>query len=99
MNQQNSKKVFQGEIFSVWQWEQEMFDGSKKTFERITRNDAASMIGVLPDKKIVLVWDQQPDRSGVLTPAGGGIEEGESPEEGAKREFREETGYVAEIVV
>ena len=99
MNQPDMKKVFQGEIFSVWQWEQEMFDGSKKTFERISRNDAASMIGVLPDKRILLIWDQQPDREGVLTPAGGGIEKGETPQEAATREFQEETGYITKKVI
>jgi ADP-ribose pyrophosphatase len=87
------KKVFQGDIFSVWQWEQELYDGSKKVFEKVKRSDSAGVIGVLPDKRIMLVWDEQPGRDGVLTCAGGQIEEGEEPAVTAKREFLEETGY------
>jgi ADP-ribose pyrophosphatase len=89
------KKVFQGKIFSVWQWEQELFDGSTATFECVGRPDYACAIGILPDHKILLVEDTQPDREAVITPAGGGVEEGEEPEAAARREFREETGYEA----
>lgn len=80
-------------MFSVWQWEQELYDGSHATFERIARSDYAYAIGVLPDQRIMLVEDEQPDRGAVLTPAGGGVEEGESPAAAAAREFIEETGY------
>ncbi|MEK7499254.1 MAG: NUDIX hydrolase [Patescibacteria group bacterium] len=86
-------KVFQGLIFSVWQWEQVLFDGSNKIFERVIRPDATRVIGVLPDKRIILTWDEQPHREGVLTPAGGQLDEGEELETGAAREFFEETGY------
>lgn len=86
-------RVFTGKIFSVWQWEQELFDGTTTTFERLTRNDYAYVIGVLPDKNILLIKDEQPDREPVLTPAGGKVEPGESPAEAATREFKEETGY------
>lgn len=89
------KKVFQGDIFSVWQWEQKLYDGSTKTFERVQRGDAAFIIGVLPDKRILLIWDEQPDREGVLGLAGGKVEAGEDPKDAAAREFLEETGYEA----
>ncbi len=87
------KKVFQGDIHSVWQWEQELFDGSKKRFEKIGRPDATRVLGVLPDGRILLVWDEQPQREGVLTLAGGQIDEGEDPAPSAAWEFLEETGY------
>lgn len=93
------KKVFQGEIFSVWQWEQKLYDGSTAIFEKIERPDYAFMVGTLPDKRILLVWDEQPHREGALTPAGGKVEAGESPEEAAEREFQEETGYKATIII
>lgn len=93
------KKVFQGEIFSVWQWEQKLYDGTTKTFEKISRTDAGSVIGVLPDKRILLIWDEQPHREGYLTPACGKMEEGETPKMTAAREFREETGYEAEKLI
>ncbi len=92
------KKVFQGDIFSVWQWEQELYDGSKKVFEKVKRSDSAGVIGILPDKRIVLVWDEQPGREGVLTCAGGQVDEGEDPITAAGREFLEETGYRANLL-
>lgn len=70
-----------------------MFDGTTQIFEGVTRPDYGTAVGVLPDKNILLVWDEQPDRKGVLTSAGGRLEIGESAEEGTKREFLEETGY------
>lgn len=98
MDENTAKKVFQGKIFSVWQWEQKLFDGTTQTFERASRADAVRVIGVLPDKKILLAWDEQPDREGVLNMAGGQMDEGEQPEEAAKREFFEETGYEVETL-
>ncbi|HLC48962.1 MAG TPA: NUDIX hydrolase [Candidatus Andersenbacteria bacterium] len=93
MNEKNAKKVFRGKIFSVWQWEQKLYDGTTKTFEHVTRTDAVRVIGVMPDKRILFVWDEQPDREGVLSMAGGQIDADETPEKSAKREFLEETGY------
>lgn len=97
MNPEDAKKVFQGTIFSVWQWEQELYDGSTKTFEKIGRTSTANTVGILPDNRIMLVWDEQPGREveGVLTAPGGQIDEGETPEQTAAREFFEETGYIA----
>lgn len=89
----NAKKVFQGKIFAVWQWEQELYDGTFSTFERLSRPDYAFGIGVLDDGQIMLLHDEQPDREAVLTPAGGKVDPGESPEEALRREFLEETGY------
>lgn len=90
---QEAKKVFEGEIFSVWQWEQELYDGSTVVFEKVTRPNYASVVGVLPNANVLLAWDEQPHRQGVLTTPGGRIEDDESPQEGARREFLEETGY------
>lgn len=89
----NAKKVFQGTIFAVWQWNQKLYDGTTGVFEGLSRPDYGTVVGVLPDRSILLVFDEQPDREGVLTTAGGRVEEGESSEEGARREFLEETGY------
>ena len=30
-----AKRVFKGVIFDVYQWEQEMFDGTKEIFEKL----------------------------------------------------------------
>lgn len=88
-----AKKVFQGQIYSVWQWEQKLYDGTYKTWEGLTRADTVHTVGILSDGTILLTEDKQPGRQGVLTPPGGQVDEGEKPAEAAVREFREETGY------
>ena len=92
------KKIFQGKIFSVWQWEQELYDGSKATFEKASRADAVRVIATMPDKTILFVQDEQPDREPVLGLPGGQVDEGESAETAARREFLEETGYEAQRI-
>lgn len=89
----DAKKVFQGKIFAVWQWEQELYDGSFTTFERLSRPGYTFGVGVLEDGKILLLYDEQPDREPVLTPAGGKVDDGESSKEALRREFLEEIGY------
>jgi ADP-ribose pyrophosphatase len=94
-----AKKVFQGKLFAVWQWEQTLFDGSQTTFERIARPDYAYVIGILPNQEILLIKDEQPDRDPVITPAGGKVDEGETPEVAALRELQEETGYTSKALI
>lgn len=77
----------------MWQWQQELYDGSFATFERIARPDYAYAVGVMEDERLLLIKDEQPDRDWVITPAGGKVDAGETPTEAAKREFQEETGY------
>jgi len=89
----HKQKVFQGDIFTVWNWEQELYDGTTMTFERATRTDVTHAVGILPDGRILLTEDTQPHREAVITPPGGKVEDGETPEETVRREFMEETGY------
>jgi len=90
----DAKCVFNGVLFDVYHWEQELFDGQTATFEKLKRNDSAVVIPVLPDGTLLLVEDEQPGRNAVLTFPGGQGEDGEDPESVAGRELFEETGYV-----
>lgn len=87
-----SKKVFTGEIFEVYQWPQKMYDGSVATFERLKRPNTLSTIAIV-DGKILLNFEQQPGSGKIYALPGGRQEKNEMPLQGAKREFLEETGH------
>ena len=88
----HATKVFDGIIYDVYHWEQELFDGSTRTFEKLKRRDSGFVIPVLQNGNILIVEDSQPGRDTVITFPGGQTEEGEEPEDGVRRELREETG-------
>jgi 8-oxo-dGTP pyrophosphatase MutT (NUDIX family) len=92
----HAKKVFHGEIFDTYQWEQRLYDGRTATFERLQRSDTVEVVGVLPDQSILLIKQEQPGTQEYLSLVAGRMEEGEKPFETIKRELREETGYEAQ---
>ncbi len=89
----HAKKIFQGKLFGVYQWEQEMFDGTKEVFEKIARRDTVGVLAITTDKKILLTYQEQPGMKPFIGTPGGIIDEGEEPFLAAKRELLEETGY------
>lgn len=91
----HAKRVFQGEIFKVYQWPQKMYDGSTKTFEKIQRADTATVIPITQEGKIITSKQSQPGKKPFLSTIGGRIDIGENPLDAAKRELLEETGYAA----
>lgn len=93
----HATRVFEGQIFDVYQWEQVQFDGTTKTFEKLKRDDTVVTVPSLSDKRLLLIEDEQPGRSSILTFPAGRMDKGnESPLEAAKRELKEETGYESE---
>ena len=89
-----AKRVFKGKIFDVYQWEQEMFDGSTATFEMLQRPGTVEVIAI----KDNLIWyadEEQPSKGKFLSFFGGRIEAGEAPEAAAKRELLEEAGMAS----
>lgn len=95
----HAKKVFAGEIFDVFQWEQELFDKSKATFESLKRSDTVTVIPVTEDGKIILIEEEQPHIPLHQKNVAGKVDQGETPEETTKRELLEETGYECKDLV
>jgi ADP-ribose pyrophosphatase len=90
----HAKKVFDGIIFSIWQWEQEMYDGSIQTFEKSSRAASVGIIPITKDKKIVLTIQEQPGMNQFISLLGGVVDPGEKEVEAAHREIKEEAGLV-----
>lgn len=91
----NAKKVFGGVLFDVYQWEQELFDGTETLFEKLKRPDTVVIFPVLDDGKIILTEQEQPGKEPFIGATGGRVDEGEDILEAAKRELLEESGYEA----
>jgi ADP-ribose pyrophosphatase len=89
---EQATQVFKGVIYDVYQWQQPMFDGSRKTYEMLKRPDTVKVIAI-QDGQIVAIKDEQPGLPPKLTLPGG---RNDVPTEdelaAAKRELHEETG-------
>jgi 8-oxo-dGTP pyrophosphatase MutT (NUDIX family) len=83
-------------MFDAYQWEQELFDGTKAVFEQLKRPDTAITIPVTTDGRIVMLEEQQPGRMSSIIFPGGRIDPDEDPLKAAKRELLEETGYATD---
>lgn len=88
--------VYKGKLFEVWQWEQTLNNGTKSMFETLRRPDTVLVLPVLHDGQVILAEETQPGMAPMFRALGGRIEAGELPEEAARRELREESGYVAD---
>lgn len=91
----HAEKVFNGVIFDVYQWEQELFNGQKAIFERIRRPSTTEVIAVMDDK-ILIQFQEQPACPPFLSLPGGRVDEGQTVFENAQSELLEETGYQAQ---
>jgi ADP-ribose pyrophosphatase len=85
--------AFKGKIFDVYQWPEQLFDGTGHTFEMLKRPDTVVAVCVL-DGKILVINDEQPHFGSRKGFPGGRVEQSDgSIETAARREIHEETGY------
>lgn len=89
----NAQLVFEGMIFDVYQWPQELYDGTSHTFEMLKRTDTVNAICIVDDKFLVLD-DEQPHLGARLSFPGGRVDQSDaSIKDSIQREVHEETGY------
>ena len=87
----DAEKVFSGEVFDVYHWPQERFDGSIATFEMLKRPDTVEFIAIRDDK-LLLVEEEQPNKPLRLRFPGGRVDSGEDWSAAVQRECLEELG-------
>ena len=88
----HARCVFSGVLFDVFQWEQELFDGSTATFEAVRRLPSVQILATTPDDRVILLREEQPFVGRFVAVPGGRIDRGHTPEETVLRELREELG-------
>ena len=73
-------------------------DGVERTTEVKLEGETVAILALTPERDVVLARQFRPGPEETLRELpGGGIEEGESPVEAARRELLEETGYAGEL--
>lgn len=94
-----SEIVYEGKIFNIRQHLVELEDGKQSTRDVLEHNGASVIIAIKDNGNILLVkqYRKALERFMYELPAGR-IDPGETPQDAAARELREETGYTASSI-
>lgn len=95
MDVKNEKLVFKGKLYSVYQWEQELYDGTTSTFERAEHVPSVTMFAIYQGKIVIQKQIQPNIDTEFYSLAGGGVDENEKALDAAKRELLEEEGLTS----
>ncbi|MGN0832738.1 MAG: NUDIX hydrolase [Kiritimatiellia bacterium] len=89
-----TERKYTGKIISVDLLDIELPDGRRAKREVVRHGNAVAILARRPDGKFVFVQQYRKAAEAALVEViAGGLEPGEDPVEGAKRETAEETGY------
>ncbi len=90
----NCERKYTGKIISVDLVDIELPDGRKAKREVIRHGNAVAILARRPDERFVFVRQyRKAAEEALIEVIAGGLEPGEDPAEGARRETAEETGY------
>lgn len=95
----DSKIVFDGVRYKIYQAPREQFDGTVKTFEYLIRPDCVTIIPFISHDKVILTKQEHPGSEAFFDFPGGHVEQGETHEQAALRELEEETGFHANKII
>lgn len=94
-----SKMIFQGKVLTLKCDTVELPNGAEATREIIEHPGAVAVVPFTDDGQIVLVKQYRyPVERVMLEIPAGKLDNGEEPDDCAKRELAEETGYIAEKI-
>lgn len=89
-------EVYSGHLLKVQQDLVRLPDGASAQREYIHHPGAAAILALTDDEQVVLEWQYRyPGRSHYVEIPAGKLDAGEAPEQAARRELREETGWEA----
>lgn len=87
--------IYDGKIIKVLKDDVELSNG-KKSIREVVQHSGGVVILALKDTKVLMVEQYRyPLKKAILELPAGKLEKGENPDEAAKRELEEETGYKA----
>ncbi|NIA23720.1 MAG: NUDIX domain-containing protein, partial [Proteobacteria bacterium] len=94
-----SQLIYRGRIVDLYKDNVALEDGKREAIREVVRHREAICVLPVEGESIILVsqFRYPVGREFIEIPAGI-IEEGEKPEEAAKRELKEETGYSAKSI-
>jgi len=90
-----SRKIYEGKILTLFKDSVELEDGRNTTREIVIHTDAACILPVKDDNVILIKQFRYPLSNNIIEIPAGIIERGEDPCSAARRELKEETGYVS----
>ncbi len=94
----NSKQIYDGRVVKLYLDDVELADG-KKTIRECIRHSGGAAVLFIKDNKIAMVKQfRYPYGKAIYEIPAGKIDKGENPENTARRELEEETGYTAKTL-